>query len=182
MVQRGHSLRDRRRGRFDPGRRGAHAADHLRPARRPLRPLQRHRRSSSRSSTRPTYELDEKQRTVDPDRGRQREDRAAAARRPACSRAASLYDVENVTIVHHVNQALARPQAVPARQGLHRPQRRGRHHRRVHRPHDAGPALFGRPAPGARGQGARRRSSPRTRRSPRSPSRTISASTRSSPA
>ena len=49
----------------------------------------------------------------------------------------------------------ARPQAVPARQGLHRPERRGGHHRRVHRPHDAGPPLFGRPAPGARGQGAR---------------------------
>ena len=41
------------------------------------------------------------------------------------------------------------------RQGLHRPQRRDRHHRRVHRPHDAGPPLFGRPAPGARSQGAR---------------------------
>ena len=48
----------------------------------------------------------------------------------------------------------ARAQAVPARQGLHRAQRRGRHHRRVHRPHDAGPALFGRPASGAGGQGA----------------------------
>jgi hypothetical protein len=34
-------LRHRRRGRLDPDRRGAHAADHLRPARRPLRPLQR---------------------------------------------------------------------------------------------------------------------------------------------
>ena len=33
-------LRDRRRGRFDPGRRGAHAADHFRPVRRPLRSLQ----------------------------------------------------------------------------------------------------------------------------------------------
>ena len=48
-----------------------------------------------------------------------------------------------------------RPPPVPARQGLHRQERRGGHHRRVHRPHDAGPALFGRPAPGARGQGAR---------------------------
>ena len=48
----------------------------------------------------------------------------------------------------------ARAQAVPARQGLHRAQRRGRDHRRVHRPHDAGAALFGRAAPGAGGQGA----------------------------
>ena len=75
----------------------------------------------------------------------------------------------------------ARQQAVPARQGLHRAQRRGGAHRRVHRPHDAGPPLFGRPAPGDRGQGASR-SSRRTRPSPRSPSRTTSASTRSSPA
>ena len=37
-------LRDRRRGRLDPDRRGAHAADHLRSARRPLRVLQHHRR------------------------------------------------------------------------------------------------------------------------------------------
>ena len=48
----------------------------------------------------------------------------------------------------------ARAQAVPARQGLHRAQRRGGDHRRVHRPHDAGPALFGRAAPGAGGEGA----------------------------
>ena len=47
-------LRHRRRSRLDPDRRGAHAADHLRPARRPLRFLQHHRRLSSRSSTRPT--------------------------------------------------------------------------------------------------------------------------------
>ena len=32
-------LRDRRRGRFDPDRRGAHAADHLRPDRRQVRAL-----------------------------------------------------------------------------------------------------------------------------------------------
>ncbi len=37
-------LCDRRRGRLDPDRRGAHAADHFRPARRPLRILQHHRR------------------------------------------------------------------------------------------------------------------------------------------
>ena len=48
-----------------------------------------------------------------------------------------------------------RPQDVRKGQGLHRPQRRSRHHRRVHRPHDAGPALFRGPAPGAGGQGTR---------------------------
>ena len=34
MVQRPFSIRDRRRGRFDPDRRSAHAADHFRPDRR----------------------------------------------------------------------------------------------------------------------------------------------------
>ena len=48
VPARGHGaarphLRHRRRGRFDPDRRGAHAADHFRPARRPLRILQHHR-------------------------------------------------------------------------------------------------------------------------------------------
>ena len=39
-------------------------------------------------------------------RGRQRAPRAAAARARSCSRATSLYDIENVTVVHHANQAL----------------------------------------------------------------------------
>jgi preprotein translocase subunit SecA len=46
-----------------------------------------------------------------------------------------LYDMANVSLVHHANQAL-RAQAVPARHRLHRQGRQGRHHRRVHRPHD----------------------------------------------
>ena len=46
-------LRHRRRSRLDPDRRGAHAADHLRPARRPLGILQHHRHLLARSSTRP---------------------------------------------------------------------------------------------------------------------------------
>ena len=37
-------LRDRRRGRLDPDRRGAHAADHQRPGRRPHRDVRAHRR------------------------------------------------------------------------------------------------------------------------------------------
>ena len=67
----------------------------------------------------------------------------------------SLYDIESVTVVHHANQALKAHKLFHARPRLHRQGRRGRHHRRVHRPHDAGPALFGRPAPGAGSQGAR---------------------------
>ena len=47
MVQRGHSLCDRRRSRLHPDRRSAHAADHFRSARRPFRFLQHHRRLHS---------------------------------------------------------------------------------------------------------------------------------------
>ena len=59
VPARGHGaarpcLRDRRRGRLDPDRRGAHAADHLRPARRPLATSTTPSTRSSRASTRPT--------------------------------------------------------------------------------------------------------------------------------
>ena len=51
-------LRHRRRSGSHPDRRGAHAADHLRPARRPLRILQHHRqlhpRARQRTTTRST--------------------------------------------------------------------------------------------------------------------------------
>ena len=43
--------------------------------------------------------------------------------------------------------------AVPQRQGVRRPRRRGAHRRRAHRPHPLGPPLQRRPAPGDRGQG-----------------------------
>ena len=98
------------------------------------------------------YEVDEKQRTVTlteagmekmegAARGRSAQGRQALRRRERLGRAPR-------------QPGAARAQAVPARQGLHRAQRRGHHHRRVHRPHDAGPALFGRAASGAGGQGA----------------------------
>ena len=47
-------LRDRRRGRQHPGRRGAHAADHLRPERGQLRALSRDRQAISPTSPRRT--------------------------------------------------------------------------------------------------------------------------------
>ena len=76
----------------------------------------------------------------------------------------------------------ARAHAVPARRRLHDQGRRRRDRRRVHRPSDAGPALERRPAPGGRsqGEGQDRAREPDARH--RSPSRTTSASTRSSPA
>ena len=54
MVQRGHFYAIVDEVDFDPDRRGAHAADHFRPARRPFGILQHHRHVLSRSSTRPT--------------------------------------------------------------------------------------------------------------------------------
>ena len=100
------------------------------------------------------YDVDEKQRTVTlTEGGMEKLENAAARRRPAQGRFA-LRRRERLRRSPHQPGA-ARAYAVPPRQGLHRPRRRGRHHRRIHRPHDAGPPLFRRPAPGAGSQGAR---------------------------
>ena len=98
------------------------------------------------------YEVDEKQRTVTmTEAGMEKMEVALREAGPAQGRQA-LRRGERLRRPPRQSGA-ARAQAVPARQGLHRAQRRGRHHRRVHRPHDAGPPLFGRAASGARGQG-----------------------------
>ena len=58
-------LRDRRRGRLDPHRRGPHAADHQRPGRPGDQVVRRVRRASCSGSARDVdYEVDEKKRTV----------------------------------------------------------------------------------------------------------------------
>ena len=49
MVQRGHTYAIVDEVDFDPDRRGAHAVDHFRPARRPLRLLQHHRHLHSQA-------------------------------------------------------------------------------------------------------------------------------------
>ena len=59
----------------------------------------------------------------------------------------------------------ARAHPLPEGRRVHRAQRRSHHRRRVHRPHDAGPPLVRRPAPGGRGQG--RRADPRGKPDPR---------------
>ena len=69
----------------------------------------------------------------------------------------NLYDIFNVSVVHHVQQSLRAHTLFTPRRRLHRARRPGDHHRRVHRPHDAGPPLLGRPAPGAGSEGARHR-------------------------
>ena len=152
MVQRGHTLRHRRRGGFDPDRRGAHPADHFRPARRPLRVLQHHRHfypQPRQGRLRGRREAAHGH----ADRSRHGADGAGAARREAPQIGLALRRRERLRGASRQSSA-ACAQTVPARQGLHRAQRRSRHHRRVHRPYDAGTALFGRAAPGAGGQGA----------------------------
>ena len=146
-------LRHRRRSRLDPDRRGAHAADHLRPARRPLGILQHHRHLPAQARQ---DRLRRRREAAhgDADRSRHGEDRDAAARRRPAQGRFALRRRERLRRAPHQPGA-AGALAVQPRQGLHRPRRRSHHHRRVHRPHDAGPPLFRRPAPGAGSQGAR---------------------------
>ena len=128
-----------------------------------------------------TYEKDEKFRTValtEPGSERVEE----MLREAGIITEGNLYDIFNVSVVHHVQQSLRAHTLFTRDVDYIVRQRQGRHHRRVHRPHDGGPPLLGRAASGAGGQGARHRPGRRTRRSPRSPSRTTSACIRSSPA
>ena len=127
MVQRGHFYAIVDEVDFDPDRRGAHAADHLRPARRPLGILQHHRHLHAEAGEGADYEVDEKQRTVTLTEGGM-EKIETLLRDAGQLKGESLYDVENVSVVHHINQALRAHIAVHPRQGLHRPRRRGRDH------------------------------------------------------
>ena len=81
-------LRHRRRGRLDPGRRGAHAAHHLGPARRPLGPLRRHRPAHPAPRQERLRARREAAHGV-AHRERQREDGDRCCARPACSRRAT---------------------------------------------------------------------------------------------
>ena len=181
-------LRHRRRGRLDPDRRGADAADHLRPVRGVGRQVLPHRphhpAAGARRGDRARRRLEVDQRRL-PGR-REGAHRGAHRRRRLQGREAPrgrqpLRHGEHGADPRHQPGA-ARAPPVQARRRVPGQGRPGRHRRRVHRPHDARPALVRRPAPGGRGQGGRARSSARTRRSPRSPSRTTSGCTRSSPA
>ena len=142
-------LRDRRRGRLDPDRRGAHAAHHLRPGRAVGRPLPEGRRDHPGAAQGHRLHRRREGALGDADRRRHRADRAAAGRRqplrPGEPRVAAPRE-----------PGAARAHALQARRQLPGRGRQGHHRRRVHRPHDAGPALVRRPAPGDRGQGRRR--------------------------
>ena len=79
-------FRDRRRGRLDPDRRGAHAADHLRPARRPLRALQHHRHVHPEARRPRTTRSTRRSAPPPSPRPATRSSKASCAR-PGCSRA-----------------------------------------------------------------------------------------------
>ena len=78
------SLRDRRRGRFDPDRRGAHAADHFRPDRGQFRAVHPGRQGDPGARTRRLREGREAE-DRHPDRDRPGEDGGAAARARAAA-------------------------------------------------------------------------------------------------
>ena len=92
-----------------------------------------------------------------PDRDRAVEKIEELLRQHGLMTTGSLYDIHNVVAGPPRQPGAARAQAVRPRHRLHRQGRQDHHHRRVHRPHDGGPALLGGAAPGARGQGRRHR-------------------------
>ncbi len=154
MVQRGHNYAIVDEVNFDPRRRSAHAADHFRSARRQVRTV-RHDRQIHSGDRQGRLRPRRKAAHGHLHRIRQREARAAPARRRAAQGRIPLRRRKRRHRPPH-QQCAEGAQDVCPRQGLYRAQRRNRHHRRIHRPHDAGPTLFGRAAPGARGQGGRR--------------------------
>ncbi len=142
-------VRDRGRGRLDPRRRGAHAADHRRAApRSPRTSTTRSRRSSRASRLGDDYEVDEKRKTAAPtESGRGQGREGARHREPLRAR----LEPDG----QPPDPGAARRGAVPQRGRVPRRGRRGQDRRRVHRPHHGGPPLVGGPAPGRRGQGGR---------------------------
>ncbi len=155
------AFRDRGRGGLDPDRRGPHAAHHLGPRRgehRALREDQRARAALQAAGDRGRRGRFLRRREVTPGApvriGLREGRRADAGGRAAARRRKPLRPGEHPPDAPpECGAARARP--VPEGRRVHRA-RRGRHHRRrVHRPHHAGTALVGRPAPGGRGQGGR---------------------------
>jgi hypothetical protein len=103
-----------------------------------VRTLHRDRQVHSEAEPEDDYEIDEKQRTATfTEEGTEKLEAMLA--KPAMLKGESLYDTENVAVVHHVNRRCARTSCSSATRTTS--SMRSRHHRRVHRPHDAGPAL-----------------------------------------
>ena len=160
-------LRDRRRGRQHPHRRGPHAADHLRRPRAGRRLLRAVRQARPADGAGQEARGDgpevqeglhgrlrlrvrrEAQERLD-HRARRRQGREVPRHRPP------LQGRERPAGQPPAPVAEGRV-AVQARRRLRGGRRRGQDHRRVHRPHPRRPPLVGGPAPGGRGQGGRAR-------------------------
>ncbi len=185
-------LRDRRRGRLDPDRRGADAAHHLGRARDrgdDVLPVRARRQGAGR---RARDAQDGEGRGRDRALGRRLplrrevQDRLAGAVRDRQGRARAR-DREPLRPAQRPARQPPDPGAqgavaLQARRRLRRPGRRGQDRRRVHRPDHGRAPLERGPPPGGRGEGGRADPRGERRRSRRSRSRTTSASTRSSPA
>ncbi len=105
-----------------------------------------------------TFDHDEKQRQVMlTEDGSEKVEEILAEAGHLAEDSAGLYDAGQRLGGAPRQPGAARQHPLRARQGLHRPRRRGDPDRRVHRPHDARPPPVRRPAPGHRGQGRRRR-------------------------
>ena len=143
------ALRNRRRGRLDPHRRGAHAAHHQRTGRdvepqvphdQRVHPAPAQGRALHRRREEPLGDAHRRRR-----RRRAEADGDQEPLRPGQPRVAA-----------HPQPVPPRAHALPARRELPRHRRRqGPHHRRVHRPRPPGAPLERRSAPGRRGQGRR---------------------------
>ncbi len=152
-VQRGQQLRDRRRGRQHPDRRGAHAADHQRPGRgigrqvllvRPARASPDRTAGGRRRGRRLLHRPQGSRRSRRP--------RRASTKMEGWLGVPNMYDADPAP-GPPLRAGAARPRPVQARPRLHRQGRRDHHRRRVHRAADARPALERGSPPGDRGQG-----------------------------
>ena len=142
-------LRDRRRGRLDPDRRGAHPADHQRP---------HPGRGALVRRVRQAHAHPDQGRRL---RGRREEAHDLGARARHHQGRGPPRHREPLRVGEHpadlLPEQLDQGQgAVPQRQGVRRHGRRGPDRRRAHRPDAGRPPLQRRPAPGDRGQGGRR--------------------------
>ena len=189
-VQREHLLRHRRRSRFHPDRRSAHAADHFRSQRgidrqvlqdQPHHPAPDPRRSDRGQGARPEVHhrrLHGRRKTPQP----WRSPRKASLKVEKLLGLSNMYDAVNMEIEPSRAAGAEGPRAVPARSRLRGEGRRSDHRRRVHRPPDARPPLVATDCTRPSKPRKASRSSARTRRSPPSPSRITSACTKSWPA
>ena len=170
-------LRDRRRSRQHPHRRGPNAADHQRAG-------ERQHAASTLQFAQLVPMLERRRPTTPSTRSCARVSLTEAGIEKLEKRLGikNIYAPENYRLTRYMEAALKAQIHLPARPRLCRQGRRGGHRRRLHRPADVRPALVGRSAPGGRGQRAREDPERIDHATPRSRCRTTSASTRSSPA